>query len=385
MRDLYRLLALTALVADPAFAFDYEEPMSFSIYLRRDVLAVGEFDDETPKRFIEFLDRHNVTTGATVHFTSGGGALEAGLIVGREIRRRKLNSNVGSPRALNELSDSGLFKDGVVNFVNRSDHPLLKSPYPSFCLSACTFAFMGGVERSLTVGSAFGVHQFYRDCRVAGACDGLDFAKGLSDGQGTMAGLVAYLQEMGVDPNMLQAMVSTKGDETLLLTPAQLAAYKITFSTTQEAWRLMQGEDGHTTLYGEIGTASKAQGWAFSCGAEGDGLLMVLSFDIAGVPASHSEIDTALKHVRWAIGELSYFALDGEIIGPDAIRKTQILGGGASVLVIAPEAVVRTLEKQQTSMSFGIRAGRWGWPLEIRGRGPSPEIFRNYLKSCAPG
>lgn len=91
----------------------------------RSVLVWGGIGDGDAQRFAQALN----TAGAIddVEFFSPGGLLDEGLSMGYEVRRRSLATRV---------------------------------PAGARCASACNFAFMGGVVRSIDPGARFEVHMF---------------------------------------------------------------------------------------------------------------------------------------------------------------------------------------------------------------------------------
>jgi hypothetical protein len=162
-----RLWIAFAMIA-PAIA---DSAMTFKATNAFEVLAEGEITHDTPAAFADFLQHHG-TFRQTVMFNSLGGNLVAGLDLGREIRRAGWNTTVGTP--------------GLSSFVSN----------PGECSSACTFAFLGGRIRSITVGSKFGVHRFFGD--IPGDVEQIT--------QQLAGDLVAYIREMGVSTEMYTLM-----------------------------------------------------------------------------------------------------------------------------------------------------------------------------------
>lgn len=203
-------LVLTLAYALPAHA---DPPMTF-----RDVggffgvLAEGEITAQTPADFAVFLKR-GIMLSRTIHFNSGGGDLEAGLALGREIRRAGWDTDVGTP---------GL------SFLSAN---------PGECDSACTFAYLGGVKRSMTSGSRYGVHRFWGT--VPGDTQ--------QETQKIAGELVAYIREMGVSAEMYTLMTEGAPEQVKYLDLATMTRLNIATSEVVEA--KMADERGVSVLH----------------------------------------------------------------------------------------------------------------------------------------
>jgi hypothetical protein len=68
-------------------------------------------------------------------------------------------------------------------------------PANGVCYSACTYAFMGGVERSIDGNSPFAMHRPYFVDDIAG-----EYIAGYNAGIVTSVMVITYLIEMGLDP-----------------------------------------------------------------------------------------------------------------------------------------------------------------------------------------
>jgi hypothetical protein len=91
----------------------------------RSVLVWGGIGDGDAQRFAQALNAAGAIDD--VEFFSPGGLLDEGLSMGYEVRRRSLATRI---------------------------------PAGARCASACNFAFMGGVVRSIDQGARFEVHMF---------------------------------------------------------------------------------------------------------------------------------------------------------------------------------------------------------------------------------
>lgn len=83
------------------------------------------------------------------------------------------------------------------------------------CVSACSLAFLGGVERMAQPG-AIGVHQAY----IEG--DSTDKDTAVAGIQMLTGSILAYLQEMGVDGRLMQIWLSVEASDMRYLTQAEM-------------------------------------------------------------------------------------------------------------------------------------------------------------------
>jgi hypothetical protein len=132
----------------------------------------GFIDTGAAARLAGLIDRQQVRR-AIVFFNSPGGHLAEAMGVGRLLRQRGFDTDVGGRAPASVLARPGV------------------------CYSACPFAYAGGVRRSLEPGSTLGVHRAANNVPVPdeGAFQGV-----VSD---QAAG---YLAEMGVSDDLLAIM-----------------------------------------------------------------------------------------------------------------------------------------------------------------------------------
>ena len=95
----------------------------------------GVIEDTTVKQFALFIRREHVAGRATLVLDSGGGVHVAGISLGEAVRKAGFTTQVGR-------------YDPVANRLG-----------PGACASACVYALLGGVSRSVVPGSRVGVHQ----------------------------------------------------------------------------------------------------------------------------------------------------------------------------------------------------------------------------------
>ncbi len=224
-------LAVALLAVAPAFADDrmagvrvgndFDAPMAFR-YEDRPlggpvIWAVGRIMENSAATFAGFLASHpaEVRPGVLVAFHSPGGDPDQGMAMGRMIRAHGLWTTIAQRVVGGELpgvSESGL------------------------CASACSLAFLGGVDRSVPDGSQYGVHDASHDTPAAD-----DFAQG----QLVAAQEASYITSMGAAAGLTELKNhydSSKGG-LLLMTPEQMAAYRVTTPEVETTWAVEQIAD----------------------------------------------------------------------------------------------------------------------------------------------
>lgn len=176
-----------------------------SAFLDHQISLTGPFepgDSDRLKTILEDLKgRGGIKPGgslATLSLDSRGGALEEGMRVGRLLRQFEVSTIVRSGK---------------------------------LCLSSCAIAFLGGTtpgaagptaNRQLEVGGRLGFHAFYapRDADARDAATSR--ARGVTEGRATSAVVVAYVLEMGVDPEpIIRALVRPPEEMTYIETAGE--------------------------------------------------------------------------------------------------------------------------------------------------------------------
>ena len=96
------------------------------------------------------------------------------------------------------------------------------------CMSACSLAFLGGIERFAEPGS-IGVHKSsFSDYGV------LDSESAVSAIQQSTAEVVGYMVRMGADPGLLQLSLSIESTDIRFLTGSEMMRYKVTTGAINE-------------------------------------------------------------------------------------------------------------------------------------------------------
>lgn len=199
-------LAVSFILGGSSLSFadaSIQHPMTFSAHQENwgsgsefYVLAEGIIEEDTPEKFRSFIAEIRRMPTPTVYFNSPGGNLHAGLRLGRIIRKLCLDTHVGGP------------------YEETAEHiPNLKVlAERGVCFSAAAYAFLGGNTRSIGERGLLGIHQF----------SGLVGKNYSADTQITMTLLANYLDEMGVDRQLLDVASFTPLEEMLLL-PQEIA------------------------------------------------------------------------------------------------------------------------------------------------------------------
>ena len=153
--------ALVALLAGPQKAS--AQPMTFidtrdtsgvawGQGVRDYIFGDGEITSATPAALTDALAKYHAHPGTILVLNSPGGEVSPALAMGHIIRNNRLWTMVGAriPLAL-----------GLNPNLAPTDFPYIQRPtappFPGFCYSSCTLAFLGGVVRSVDIASDYGV------------------------------------------------------------------------------------------------------------------------------------------------------------------------------------------------------------------------------------
>jgi hypothetical protein len=106
------------------------------------IAAEGVITEDTPAQFTKFLATYDAKLTTTIEFHSPGGNLAAGLALGRLIRAAGYSTRIGRTISLS---------DDVTSVYEYKR---------AICLSACAYAFLGGIDRSFGKNKIYGLHRF---------------------------------------------------------------------------------------------------------------------------------------------------------------------------------------------------------------------------------
>lgn len=146
----------------------------------------GEFTGQSVRILQRFVDAQ-ARRPVVIALDSPGGSLEGGIAIGHYIRNNGFRTMI--------------FDGGV-------------------CLSACSFAFIGGTERKVMSGGKLGVHQF----RFNGEIDG---ARAFETSQAYSGTLLAYFRTMGVALEALERAMSTPSEDMYVFDEDELHAFRL--------------------------------------------------------------------------------------------------------------------------------------------------------------
>ena len=152
------------------------------------ITLTGTIAPGDAERFAEFLDTVDPVP-AYAFLNSPGGSVRDALSMGRAMR----DAGIGTRMTATDI-----------------------------CLSACPYLLASGDSRAVEDGAMVGVHQHYFGENTA-----LPAFMAVEDIQRGQGEVMAYLDEMGVDPLLMQPALMTGPDEIYLLTPEELTQYRL--------------------------------------------------------------------------------------------------------------------------------------------------------------
>ena len=152
------------------------------------IAASGAITADTPRHFLLFAQSHDVT-GATVVLNSDGGSVHGAIALGRELRKLKLATTVGT---LVDLP------------ADNEDRPRAKLSSQADCESMCAFVLLGGVSRSVPAESRVMVHQIWLGDRREDPTAAGYSAEDLVLVQRDIGRLARYTADMGASADLLE-------------------------------------------------------------------------------------------------------------------------------------------------------------------------------------
>jgi hypothetical protein len=224
------------------------EPMKFSLYradlrpqfgLIQDVYASGVIVSGTASAFTAFVQAHGVAPGGTVLLDSPGGLLDEGLKLGDAIRSAGLNTDVGVRGPGDDLRIGEKFGENADRLIHAMGVDAVPpKKLPGSCLSACTMAFLGGVQRYFNQGSVYGVHRF--------SFPGNSSEPGYVDAAQITSGIVVgYIEKMGVDPKLFTRLTEAGPNDIRIISQEELVALKVvTGRALKEEWTFKSLPEG---------------------------------------------------------------------------------------------------------------------------------------------
>lgn len=152
---------------------------------QRALAITGAIAGGDAARFADFIATHE--DPEIVFLNSPGGSVSDALAIGRQLR------DIGATTA---MADSDV------------------------CLSACPYILAAGTTRTIPEGAWVGVHQHFFGENIA-----LPAFLAVEDIQRGQGDVMRYLNDMGIDPLVMQHALTTPPDEIYILTRDELIAY----------------------------------------------------------------------------------------------------------------------------------------------------------------
>ncbi len=251
------LCASAALAASPPAVTPYSSPTPMRVFIVHDIgspcasactdwiAAEGDIIESTPaefKRVFKALGERKLPI--LIH--SGGGSVNAAMIIGRLIRARKLDVFVAKP-LLSPCQPGSKFCGAKGQHLDGS--PGMADGQQAYCASACALILAAGTRRYVPFLGNVGVHQIwqfrtltrvkrlYRITRRMVRGVPVEVSRKLISEKTLSSKLLqgeakdkdykpnmAFLTEMGIDGSILPLMLSTPHTDIRWLTKAELDA-----------------------------------------------------------------------------------------------------------------------------------------------------------------
>jgi len=241
---------LTAIMYNSAIAMEFKYVDSGGNAVGSEwISAEGEITNSTPDEFDQFLEREKIKGYRfSVRFDSPGGSLYGGLQLGRKIREYNLPTEVG--RSVVAL---------------QYDQHKIYSREAGKCMSACAFAFLGGVTRNAE-SQELGIHQFYQEYAISNPDSKVYDSRDLQSQQSITGQLVAYTSSMGVDPTFISKSSSTPPSSMYFLSQQDLIDMRIIIDEDQfDPWAI---KANNTRIFLESKSQNKQKEAYIFCGAD---------------------------------------------------------------------------------------------------------------------
>lgn len=173
----------------PLFRSTGDMPSRLAFARSGDTLTLtGQIAGGDADRFMDYM-ASNAAAPDYIRLNSPGGSVQDALIIGRQLRDM-----------------------GVDTLMGAGD----------ICLSACPYILASGTARNIHDAAQVGVHQHY-----FGTNSALPAFLAVEDIQRGQGEVMAYLNDMGVDPLIMRHALVTPPDEIYILLPEQLTQYNM--------------------------------------------------------------------------------------------------------------------------------------------------------------
>ena len=187
------------------------------------VTAKGNIVAATPKAFEAFQKTADLSS-IPIYFDSTGGSILGALQLGEMLRKANARVSVGRSTPVDPGDAKGSATTPDTATLPR--HQLL--PNLGQCHSSCTYAFLGGGNRTIPIGAQFGVHMFWPGDKMDAIYDRKYGYEEIERAQRVSAQIGAYIQRMGADVRMLDLASRTPPKGLIRrLTPREIMDLKI--------------------------------------------------------------------------------------------------------------------------------------------------------------
>ena len=244
------------------------------------IAAEGTITNSTPDDFERFLRLNKLDDGSrqTINFDSPGGSLFGGIELGKIIRSKNFATTVGRSVKVEEV---GLLQ--------------IYETQPGKCMSACAFAFLGGVTRYAKA-AEIGIHQFYREYAISNPTSKMFDAQDLQSQQAITGLLVSYTSSMGVDPSFIATSASTPPSSMYFLTQQDLINMKIINDEDQFGpWSIKANS---TKIFLESKTQNNQKEAYIICGNDKQVRLSVFNQDFIKYSVSFESFSRTLRDLQ---------------------------------------------------------------------------------------
>ena len=326
--------------ADGEMTFAYKQDILKGLMEFRFVYADGPIVTGTAKEFVSFVQSKQVAAGAVVILNSPGGLVSEALELGRAIRAAGFDTEVGAQGA---ASGGG-----------------------GECYSACTLAFLGGVNRTIPEDSIFGVHRFSTDNKLSPE-------EALDIGQIQMSEITEYAAYMGVSPDFVTEMVRSSPSSINVLTQEKLTSLGVITPRWATTWEIKAVSEGFYLL-GTTRTNDGVDKMVVACDRKR--LVAMMLFNASG-----EYMDGALKYTRtyrW-----SFDGQEVEIPKRDIVQP--VTRTGADYVGTTVRLTKETLHRLLTTSKLGfmmVPPSKFffqGWTTDFRS---GKEKFFEFINTC---
>lgn len=199
------------------------EPMNFEIFPGPAectecavIMAKGDITPDSAAKFEAFIDENSAILDkeTTVIMNSPGGSLMSGLKIGEIIRSKGFDTYIGN--------------------IQQGAHDQYALTGAE-CASACSYAFLGGLRRSMHMESMYGLHQISSTSDTA-----VPLGQAVRKTQDVIAELVKYVEEMGGSAEIVTTATSTADSDIKWVSDHQMTAFRIVNSNglfRPEPWK----------------------------------------------------------------------------------------------------------------------------------------------------